>query len=177
MEQIRKGHRAVVMLGALAACAAVVSMAAEKGSAEQILAPQSHAAPTFTKRTIDSTAVARTIQRFQRALAQGDSAAAMTLLAPDAVILESGDSESVAEYRAHHLPADIEFARAVKNVRTPTRVTVRGDAAWSVTTSIARGKFRGRPINSAGVELMVLTRSTDGWRIAAIHWSSRRRGA
>jgi ketosteroid isomerase-like protein len=150
-----KGHRAVIALGLIVACARVAG-----------------AAPPS-----DSTAVARTVERFHRALAHGDSAVVLELLMPDATILESGRSETVAEYRAHHLPADIEFARAVKGMRTPARVTVRGDAAWTVATSTARGVFRGRPVDSAGVELMVLTRSPDGWHIAAIHWSSHKRGA
>jgi hypothetical protein len=47
--------------------------------------------------------------------------------------------------------------------------------AWVVGTSTTRGEYRGRPVNSAGAELMVLTRTPHGWRIAAIHWSSRRR--
>ena len=84
--------------------------------------------------------------------------------------------ETVAEYRAHHLPADIEFARAVRETRTMLRVTVLGDVAWSSATSTAEGQFRGRAVNSAGTELMVLVRTAGGWRIAAIHWSSRRRG-
>jgi ketosteroid isomerase-like protein len=52
---------------------------------------------------------------------------------------------------------------------------VRGDVAWVVGTSTTRGEYRGRPVDSAGAELMVLTRTPQGWRIAAIHWSSRRR--
>jgi uncharacterized protein (TIGR02246 family) len=123
----------------------------------------------------DSAAVAAVVERYHRALAGGDSAAALALLAPDAVILESGSVESRAEYRSHHLTADIEFARAVPNRRGPVRVRVRGDAAWASSTSTTQGQFRGRAINSAGAELMVLTRAADGWRIAAIHWSSRTR--
>jgi hypothetical protein len=30
-------------------------------------------------------------------------------------------------------------------------------------------------VNSIGAELMVLTRMMDGWKISAIHWSSRTR--
>ena len=123
----------------------------------------------------DSVEVVRTVGRFHAALARGDSAAALALLAPGATILESGSVETVAEYRAHHLPSDIDFARAVPATRGPVRVTVRGDAAWAVSTSETKGEFRGRPVNSAGAELMVLTRTADGWRIGAIHWSSRRR--
>jgi hypothetical protein len=94
------------------------------------------------------------------------------------VILESGGVETRAEYRGHHLPGDIAFARAVKAVRSPVRVPVRGDAAWASSTSVTQGEFRGRAANSTDAELMVLTRGADaaaGWRIAAIHWSSRTR--
>ncbi len=123
----------------------------------------------------DSAAIVRVIERFHGALEQGDSAAALALLAPGAVILESGSAESVAEYRAHHLPADIEFARAIKSARTSLRITVRGDLAWAAGTSTTQGEFKGRAVNSAGAELLVFERTSAGWRIAAIHWSSRRR--
>jgi len=123
----------------------------------------------------DSAAVAAVVDRYHRALESADSVAALALLATDAVILESGGVETREEYRSHHLPADIAFARAVKGVRGPIRVVVRGDVAWATSTSTAQGEFRGRAINSAGAELMVLTRTTAGWKINAIHWSSRTR--
>ena len=123
----------------------------------------------------DSAAVASVVDRYHRALESADSVGALALLASDAVILESGGVETREEYRSHHLPADIAFARAIKGVRSPIRVVVRGDVAWATSTSTAQGDFRGRPVNSAGAELMVLTRTTDGWKINAIHWSSRSR--
>ena len=123
----------------------------------------------------DSAAVAAVVTGFHAALARGDSAAALALLAPDVRVLESGGVETLADYRAHHLAADIEFARAVPASRGPLAVTVRGDAAWAVSTSETKGEFRGRPVSSASAELMVLARSAGGWRIQAIHWSSRRR--
>ena len=123
----------------------------------------------------DSAAVAGVIASFHSALERGDSAAVIALLAPRAVILESGSAETVAEYRSHHLPADIEFARAIPGVRTPIRITVRGDVAWAAATGTTQGEFKGRPVNSASAELLVLERVTGAWRITAIHWSSRRR--
>jgi ketosteroid isomerase-like protein len=125
----------------------------------------------------DSADVARVIGSFHAALERGDSAAALALLAPDVTVLESGGVESLAEYRGHHLPADIEYARAVPSVRGPVRVTVRGDVAWAASTSDTKGTFKGRAVDSAGAELMVLTRTAAGWRISAIHWSSRRRSS
>ena len=111
--------------------------------------------------------------RYHQALSQGDSAAALFLLSPAAVIVESGRIESFGEYRSHHLPADIAFAQAVKATRSPVRLSVRGDVAWTTATTTARGTYGGRPIDSAGAELMVLIRTPGGWAISAIHWSSR----
>jgi ketosteroid isomerase-like protein len=123
----------------------------------------------------DSADVVSTVERFHAALAAGDSVAALALLAPDATILESGGIETRDEYRAGHLSGDIAFARVVKTERGPLRVTVRGDMAWAAGTSTTAGEFRGRAVNSAGAELVVLTRTPSGWRIAAVHWSSRAR--
>ena len=137
--------------------------------------PRGPAVPRVAMAPGDSADVARVIERFHAALAEGDSATALSLLAPDAVVLESGSWESVADYRSHHLPADIEYARALKSVRTPTHLAVSGDMAWAAATSVTQGTFKERAVNSAGAELLVLTRTSSGWRIAAIHWSSRRR--
>lgn len=129
----------------------------------------------WTQTHNDSAAVAAVVERYHRALTKGDSIAALAQLAEDAVIMESGSLESREEYRSHHLPADMAFARAVNGTRSPLRVSVRGDAAWTTATSTTRGRFQGKSVRSAGAELMVLTRGKDGWKISAIHWSSRDR--
>jgi len=121
----------------------------------------------------DSTAVTATVHAFHQALAAGDAGGALRLLAADAVILESGGRESRDEYAAHHLAEDIEFARAVPVERSALQITASGDVAWVHSTSLVRGTYRGRAIDAAGVELMVLSRTATGWVIRAIHWSSR----
>ena len=123
----------------------------------------------------DSAEVASTISRFHQALAAGDSAGALALLTEDVTILEAGGVETRAEYRAHHLGGDIAFARAIRSERGPVRVRVSGDVAWATSTSVTQGTFNGRAINSSGAELLVLSRTPGGWRISAIHWSSRAR--
>lgn len=125
----------------------------------------------------DSAAVASVITKYHEAMAAGDSAGALALLSDDAVILESGGVETRAEYRLHHLPADIGFAKAIRSQRGPLLVRVRGDVAWASSTSTTQGEMNGRAINSTGAELMVLVRTTQGWKIAAIHWSSGQRRA
>ena len=123
----------------------------------------------------DSAAVVTVVERFHAALAAGDSIAALSHLDDDVVVLESGGVETRAEYRAHHLAADIAFSRAVPSARGPARVRVVGDAAWVSSTSVTQGEFNGRAVNSSGAELMVLRRTASGWKISAIHWSSRTR--
>ena len=123
----------------------------------------------------DSAAVAQAVNDFHKAVSSGDSTAALALLATDAVILESGGMESRAEYRSHHLAGDIGFAKAVTSTDGPVNVTVAGNTAWTHRTSTTQGTFNGRAINSSGAESMVLTKEASGWRIRAIHWSSRNR--
>jgi ketosteroid isomerase-like protein len=113
------------------------------------------------------------VSEFHAALATSDSATALWLLDPDAIVLESGDVETRDEYRANHLAADIEFARAVPGKRTVLSVTVVGDAGWIASKSDNVGRTGTRSINSVGAELMVLRKRDTGWKIAAIHWSSR----
>jgi len=121
----------------------------------------------------DSTAVTATVHAFHQALAAGDAGGALRLLAADAVILESGARETRAEYAAHHLSADIEFARAVPMQRGPMQVAVAGDTAWVSSTGKLQGTFQARAIDLATAELMVLSRTASGWEIRAIHWSSQ----
>lgn len=135
-------------------------------------APETVAAPA-TGAQSDSATVAATVERFHRALSSGDTALVMELLTADAVILESSGIETRAEYRSHHLPGDIAFARAVPRDRGPMTVRTVGDVAWASSTSTAQGTYRDRETNSARAELVVLTRTSAGWKIAAIHWSSR----
>ena len=125
----------------------------------------------------DSVAVATVVHQFHAALAQGDSTAALALLADDVVVLEAGGVELRDEYRAHHLPADIRFVQAIPGTRGTLRVVVAGDVAWVSGASESVGTYEGRAINSIGAELMVLSRTSTGWKIRAIHWSSRRRAS
>lgn len=123
----------------------------------------------------DSATVVSIVASFHKALRTGDSATALAFLDRDALILESGGSESRAEYRSHHLPGDIKFARSVQSKESLLRVAVNGSNAWVASTSVVDGTFEGKQIRSAGAELIVLRRTRTGWKIAAIHWSSRSR--
>jgi ketosteroid isomerase-like protein len=120
----------------------------------------------------DSTDVLATVQAYHAALAAGDSAAAIRLLHPEVVIFESGHAETLAEYRGGHLPADIRFAAATRRTVTSESVAVSRDFALYTGGSHTTGQVRDRNIDARGVETMVLVRTSDGWRIRHIHWSS-----
>ena len=121
----------------------------------------------------DAAAVLAVVDAFHAAMTAGNAAGLMQLVAPDAVFLEAGGVETRAQDQSSHLPADIEFEKSVSSKRSPSRVVVVGDAAWATSTSETVGTFQGRAIDSMGTELMVLSREAGGWRIRAVHWSSR----
>lgn len=123
--------------------------------------------------TSDSAAVAAVVAKYTDALASGDSATALSLLADDAVILESGGIETRAEYRSHHLPADINASKAAPSQRKPVHVRVHGEMAWTTTTSTRQRQVNGNAVTSSMAELMILVKTASGWKISAIHWSSR----
>ena len=130
-----------------------------------------------TASAADSAAVAKAVKNFHTALSTGDSVTALSLLAEDAVILESGEVESRSVYRSHHLPEDIKFAKSVAAKRGPLHIHVEGSSAWTAAASTNQGEFNGRAINSTGAESMVLTNRGGKWLIRSIHWSSRNRRA
>jgi hypothetical protein len=74
--------------------------------------------------TTDSAVVVAIAAEFHAALSAGDSATAIDLLSQDAVIVESGTVETLEQYRAHHLPADIEFAQTVPTSRRVIGVSI-----------------------------------------------------
>ena len=119
----------------------------------------------------DPVAVA---EAFGAALAAGDEAAALKLLAPDVLIYESGGQEaSREEYAAAHLKGDIEFLKGVRSQTLDRKHTVRGDLAVVTSRSRATGTYKDKPVDFLGTETLVLQRGKQGWQITHIHWSSR----
>lgn len=120
----------------------------------------------------DRSSIASTIESFDKALASGDRATAMSLLADDAQILENGNRETREQYESGHLSEDIEFARSVTSTRGPLIVREEGLVAWTTRTSRSSGKFHGEAVAGESAELIVLTKTDDRWQIRAIHWST-----
>jgi ketosteroid isomerase-like protein len=123
----------------------------------------------------DRAGVTATFEAFYAGMKKGDAAAVMRAVAPDAIFLEGGRQETRAEYESGHLPADIEFERAVSGKRGPLTVNVVGDAAWVVALTDYEGTFGGKPVSFVSAQLMVLTRTKGPWLIRSVHWSALRR--
>ncbi len=122
----------------------------------------------------DTAGITAAVEGFHHAIVQGDRAAALGLLAKGAAILESGELQTRAEYEREHLGEDIAFARATTIARSSLTIQREANVAWTIAGSKTTGTFKGRKIDSVGVELMVLTKEESGWRIQAIHWSNRK---
>jgi ketosteroid isomerase-like protein len=118
---------------------------------------------------------AAAVDAFHAALAHGDTSAAAALLAEDALVFESGGVEhDKAEYAAHHLPADAAFSKAVSTKVIRRSARVDGPLAWVASEGRVAGTYKGKAINSATTETMVLRRGEGGWKIVHVHWSSGR---
>ncbi len=116
-----------------------------------------------------------TVTGFHKALEQGDKVSALAALSDTVRIFEQGWVESSkAEYASHHLDSDIAFAKVVKSNTTDVDVQVEGATAVVTRQSTTKGTFEGKPVDSVGLETMVLRKVEGDWKIVHIHWSSRK---
>lgn len=114
-----------------------------------------------------------TVDAFHAALSRGDAKAAEALLADDALIFEEGGAErSKAEYAARHLPADIAFSQVVASSLTRRSGAAEGALAWVSSEGRMSGTYKGKSIDRATTETMILRRVGSEWKIVHIHWSS-----
>lgn len=127
-----------------------------------------------TSKATDEADIKAAIESFYAAMKTGDTTAAMAMLAPDAMFVESGRLETRQQYEENHLPSDIDFEKQITGKRGPWRITTNGDTAWGIaSTTYDEGTFNGRDVNFVSRQLAVVTRGEDGkWLIRSIHWSS-----
>lgn len=123
----------------------------------------------------DEAEVLSTANQFTAAIAAEDRSALESILSPDALILESGGIETREEYFGHHFGADAEFLAAMTREPLGRTIHIVGDVAWVASITRLQGTFRERDLDLDSAELLVLRRTPEGWRIAAVHWSSSSR--
>ena len=123
----------------------------------------------------DEADVKAAIESFYSAMKKGDPKAAMAMIAPDAMFVESGRLETRQQYEESHLPADIDFEKQITGKRSPWNIKVNGDTAWGIASTTYEGTVDGADVNFVSRQLAVVTRGEDGkWLIRSIHWSSMR---
>lgn len=122
---------------------------------------------------VDAATITSTAEDFHEALAAGEPDRVMSLLSPDALIVEGGAVQTRDEYQREHLAEDIAYARAVPSRLRNVVIRQEGDVAWVTSTFRLTGEFHDRQIDDLAAETMVLTKIPAGWRIRTIHWSSR----
>ncbi len=156
----------------IAALALVLTGAtANEGMAHDPPAPAATVEARLSGEAVEAAAV---VDGFHAALGRGDTAAALQLLAADALIYEEGGAErSRQEYASHHLAADAAFSQAVTSTRSRRIGRAVGDMAWIASEGRTTGRFRDRDVDRLSAETMVLRREGGHWRIVHIHWSSR----
>ncbi|MFD2531265.1 YybH family protein [Gracilimonas halophila] len=119
------------------------------------------------------TNVLMALEDFKTAIIDNDSETASNLLANDALILEGSGVETKKEYLSHHFHSDGRFLKAMNREILTQKVTTEGAIAWVSTVSTMKGTYSEREMDLTSLELAVLRKDGDHWKITAIHWSSR----
>jgi ketosteroid isomerase-like protein len=126
----------------------------------------------------EASAAVATVERFSAALSTGDMAAASAELDPAVLILESGGVErSRDEYLGGHAKSDAEFLKAAKVTLKRRTAKVSGDLVWVASESAIHAMKGEQMLMIDSTETMVVQKTTEGWKIVHIHWSSRRADA
>lgn len=134
----------------------------ETASAIQSIAPES------------ADAVA-TLERFSTALSAGDLDAAGAELDANVLILESGGAERTRdEYLGGHAKHDAEFLKRAHLTLKRRVARASGDLVWVGSESEIHTSRDGKMLMISSTETAVLRKSTYGWKIVHLHWSSRR---
>lgn len=124
---------------------------------------------------VPSVNEAQTVAAFHAAISSGDKSRALSFLQEDVIIFESGHKEqSKAEYAAHHLDSDIAFSKSVKRVINNTQTLVAKGMSVVIQESETSGEYKGKAVHMVGLDTIVLKPVNGVWKIAHIHWSSRK---
>lgn len=151
--------------------AAVALLAATSSFAHLAAAPKA-TAPSLAVAPSARPAAA-VIDAFHAALKHGDTEAAQSYLAANALIYEAGGVErGKQEYASHHLAADAAFAQAVPSTVTRRAGEAVGNIAWIATEGRTTGNYKEKSVDRVTTETMVLRRQAGAWKIVHIHWSS-----
>ena len=119
------------------------------------------------------TDAGKVITQFHKAIKKGYQKKARSLLDDNAIIFEGGKVErSADDYANHHMISDMKYLAKIHTEVLEHSVKVVGDTAYSMSRTKSTGQYKGKYINSEGMESMVLLKKEGKWKIAHIHWSN-----
>ncbi|MDZ7715164.1 MAG: nuclear transport factor 2 family protein [Balneolaceae bacterium] len=124
-------------------------------------------------KTTNNKELIQVIDNFRMAIINNNAEKASSLLTDDARILETGGIETKEEYLSHHFHSDGKFLSAMERELKTQKVTSSAKTAWISTVSKMSGTYNDQDISIDSAELAVLVKTKDGWKISAVHWSSR----
>jgi len=114
----------------------------------------------------------KVVMQFHQAIQGGDKSKARGFLADDVIIYEGGRVErSADDYANHHMLADMKYLAQLEVEILEHEVREVGQTAFSMSRTKLTGEFKGKEVNSEGMESMVLLKKDGKWKIAHIHWS------
>jgi ketosteroid isomerase-like protein len=145
------------------------------GLPQSLQAENVQSAPAKTEKITSGleTDAAQVVVQFHAALRSKQQSAARQLLDENVIIFEGGKVErSADEYAHHHMLADMNFLSSVTSQTIEHHVEVTGDIALSISRTSVKGQYRGKDIDSNGMETMVLKKIQGDWKITHIHWSN-----
>jgi uncharacterized protein (TIGR02246 family) len=135
---------------------------------------KAHAAAPIVKTSEAAKPAVAVVDQFSSALKAADFETVSKLLAEDVLILESGGAErSREEYLGHHALADAMFLKSAHVQVKQRTARVDGSLAWVGTESELHAMPEGKALTLLSTETMILKKTSAGWRIVHIHWSSR----
>lgn len=118
------------------------------------------------------TDAGKVVIEFHQAIQQGQKDKARGFLDDNVIIYEGGRVErSADDYANHHMYADMEYLADLDIEILEHSVRVLGSTAYSMSRTRLTGQYKGKAVNSEGMESMVLLKKEGGWKISHIHWS------
>jgi len=120
----------------------------------------------------DESSAGQIADQFDQAIKSGDTEAIRNILHDDVLIYEGGSVEaSFEEYASHHMEADIAFMSGMEKTVLSRKVFEQDEMAVVSTRYQMRGNYKGRFIDKASMETLVMKKSGSHWKIVHIHWS------
>ena len=119
-----------------------------------------------------TSSAGKVVMQFHQAIQANDKSKARGFLADNVIIYEGGRVErSADDYANHHMLADMKYLAQLEVKILEHEVREVGQTAFSMSRTKLTGEFKGKEVNSEGMESMVLLKKDGKWKIAHIHWS------